>query len=77
MSKQTTASAHWETSQRIERIKGLMATARDYSYPAGQVQVGIQLATVELPWMLAYIEELKEQINGSGYNATQALAANA
>ena len=76
MSKQTTASAHWETSQRIERIKGLMATARDYSYPAGQVQVGIQLATVELPWMLAYIEKL-EQGNGSGCNATHALAANA
>jgi hypothetical protein len=75
MSKQTTASAHWEASQRIAKIEGLMVTAKDYSFPAGQVQVGIQMATVEVPWLLNYIEELKEQINGSGQNPAQELAA--
>jgi len=63
MSAQTKASEHWETSQRIERIKSLREVAMDYSYPAGQVQVGIQLAVVEIPWLLDYIEHLKEQIN--------------
>jgi hypothetical protein len=74
MSKQTTASAHWEASQRIARIEGLMATAKDYSFPAGQVQVGIQMATVEVPWLLNYIEELKEQINGTAQQSPQKLA---
>lgn len=59
MSKESVATAHWEAQRRLIRIQGLMVTARDYSYPAGQAQVGIQMATVEVPWLLNYIEELR------------------
>lgn len=63
MSAQTKASEHWETSQRIARIEELRLVAMDYSYPAGQAQVGLQMAMSEIPWLLNYIEYLKGQIN--------------
>jgi hypothetical protein len=78
MSKQTTASERWEANNyrvRKAKIERLLQDAKDYSFPAGQAQAGIQLGTVEVPWLLEYIEELKEQINGSGQNPAQELAA--
>lgn len=63
MSAQTKASELWETNQRLARIEMLRKVAMDYSYPAGQAQVGIQLAACEIPWLLNYIEKLKDQIN--------------
>jgi hypothetical protein len=59
MSKQEEAQKRWETLHRMARIRDLMHDARDYSFPAGQMQAGIQLGTVEVPWLLNYIEELK------------------
>lgn len=58
MSKQTTASALWETGKHMASIERLQAQAADYTYPAGQAQAGIQLATVEVPYLLAEIERL-------------------
>lgn len=72
MSKQTKASERWELSQRMAKIERLLEAARDYSYPAGQAQAGIQLASVEVPWLLAHIEELKEQINVKAQEQTVA-----
>lgn len=74
MSKQTTASAHWETNAHMAKIERLMAQATDYSHPAGQAQAGIQLATVEVPYLLGYIEELKEQINAQHRAHRQSVA---
>jgi hypothetical protein len=59
MSKQDIATARWETARRMEKIDGLMADAKNYSFPAGQMQAGLQLANVEVPWLLNYIEELQ------------------
>ena len=75
MSKQTMASQLWETNRHMTTIERLLEAATDYSYPAGQAQAGIQMATVEVPWLLAEIERLKEQINGSSERAPQALAS--
>lgn len=61
MSKQEAAQKRWADQQKLDKIKGLLAAATDYSYPAGQAQIGIQLATVEIPWLLQHIEELKER----------------
>jgi hypothetical protein len=65
MSAQTTASQRWETSRHMANIEALQAQALDYSYPAGQAQAALQLANVEVPWLLAEIERLilKEQSN--------------
>jgi hypothetical protein len=56
-------------------IARLQEAALDYSFPAGQAQAGMQMAMVEVPWLLAEIERLKEQLNGSGQATTQTLAA--
>lgn len=64
MSKQEAAQKRWADQQKLDKIKRLLAVATDYSYPAGQAQIGIQLATVEIPWLLQHIEELKES-NGA------------
>lgn len=64
MTKQTTASERWETNKHLTTIDRLREQALDYTYPAGQTQAGLQLATVEVPWLLAEIDRLKEQING-------------
>lgn len=63
MSKQTTASEHWETGRHMATIERLREQATDYTFPAGQAQAGIQMATVEVPWLLAEIERLQSQIN--------------
>jgi hypothetical protein len=65
MSKQDIATARWETAQRMDKIDRLMADARDYSFPAGQMQAGLQLATVEVPWLLNYIDYLEARQRGS------------
>jgi hypothetical protein len=44
-------------------IARLQEAALDYSFPAGQAQAGMQMAMVEVPWLLAEIEKLKDQIN--------------
>jgi hypothetical protein len=75
VSKQEQAQRRWETNAHLEKIERLTQQATDYSFPAGQAQAGIQLATVEVPWLLGYIEELKEQINGSGTQPSQSLAS--
>lgn len=72
MSKQTKAFERWEFSQRMAKIERLQQQALDYSHPAGQAQAGIQLASVEVPWLLAHIEELKEQINVKAQEQTVA-----
>jgi hypothetical protein len=63
MSKRTTASLLWERqatyNKRMSSIERLTTAAQDYTFPAGQAQAGIQLATVEVPWLLAEIERLK------------------
>lgn len=59
MTKQAIATARWENAKRFGKIKDLMADARNYSFPAGQMQAGLQLANVEVPWLLNYIEELE------------------
>lgn len=41
------------------RIDLLMKRAGDYTFPAGQAQAGLQLAMVEVPWLLARIAELE------------------
>lgn len=69
MSAQTKASEHWEFSQRLARIEELRQVALDYSYPAGQAQVGMQMAMSEIPWLLNYIEQLKGQINDLNHQA--------
>ena len=61
--KQTMASQLWETNRHMTTIERLLEAATDYSYPAGQAQAGIQMATVEVPWLLAEIERLKDQLN--------------
>jgi hypothetical protein len=42
----------------MAKIELLREQSLDYSYPAGQAQAGIQLAAVEIPWLLAEIERL-------------------
>lgn len=65
MSKQTQASEHWERERMYAKIERLRAQATDYSFPAGQAQAGLQMALVEVPWLLSEIERLKDQINGT------------
>ena len=48
----------------MARIRDLMVDARDYSFPAGQMQAGLQLGTVEVPWLVNRIEELETRIAG-------------
>jgi hypothetical protein len=66
MSAQTKASEIWRDANnyrvRKAKIDSLLEQAMDYTYPAGQTQAGLQMANVEVPWLLGYIEELKEQI---------------
>jgi hypothetical protein len=68
MSKQEDAQKLWETRQRMGRIRDLAQDTKDYTFPAGQLQAGLQLGTVEVPWLLNYIEELQ---NGSGAQPAQ------
>jgi hypothetical protein len=80
MRAQTKASELWETNQRLARIESLRLVALDYSYPAGQAQVGIQMATVEVPWLLAEHARLKAEIerlilNGGSQETAQGLVA--
>lgn len=63
MSKQTRASEHWAEAARLAKIERLCAQGQDYTFPAGQARAGIQLATVEVPYLLQEIARLKEQIN--------------
>lgn len=74
MSKASKALQHWETRQHLDRITTLLKQANDPFYPPGQAQAGIQLARVEVPWLLAYIEELQEN-NGSAKEPVQAVEA--
>lgn len=70
MSKQDIATARWEKARRLDRIRDLSADSRNYSFPAGQLQAGIQLGAVEVPWLLNYIEELEaRQDAGVGLHA--------
>lgn len=64
MSKQASATAHWEERKHMANIERMLQRAMDYSYPAGQAQAGLQMALVEVPWLLEKIAELKERING-------------
>jgi len=63
MSKQMKASRFWQYNTLVVNIERLQAQATNYSYPAGQAQAGIQLATVAVPRLLEEIERLKGQIN--------------
>lgn len=45
-----------EVAIRLEKIWQLVKQANDPYYPAGQAQAGMQLARVEVPWMLARLE---------------------
>lgn len=62
MSAQTRAEQQWESHVRMERIALLREQALDYTYPAGQAQAGIQLATVEVPWLLSENARLKAEL---------------
>jgi len=72
VSKQEEALKHWDEQKHIVTIERLLAVANDPMNPVGQAQVGIQLARVEVPWMLARIAEL-EALNGSGAQPAQVL----
>lgn len=75
MSKQTKASEHWAHTTHLASIQRLREQALNPMYPAGQTQAGIQLASVEVPWLLAEIEKLKEQINGRSEKSAQGVAS--
>lgn len=64
MNAQSRAASQWAYQKKLVKIATLTEQATNYSYPAGQAQAGIQMATVEVPWLLGYIEELKEELNG-------------
>lgn len=62
MSALTRAEQQWEAHRRMERIALLRGQALDYTYPAGQAQAGIQMAAVEVPWLLTENARLKAQL---------------
>ena len=47
------------------RIKDLLNRATYPMDTVGQVHASQQLATVEVPWLLEYIEELEERLAGA------------
>lgn len=53
-----------EAAARLGRIEATLKQATDYGFPAGMAQAGLQLATVDVPWMLERIKELEESIGG-------------
>jgi hypothetical protein len=71
MSKQEEATQLWESNRHMSNIELLLKQALNPMFPAGQAQAGLQLAYVEVPWLLEQIKELKAQ------NGTQALATTA
>jgi hypothetical protein len=60
MSKQEKALKHWEDQMRLKGIQELLARANNPMDTVGQVHANIQLARVSVPWLLEYVERLKE-----------------
>jgi hypothetical protein len=52
-----------------------MRDCKDYSFPAGQMQAGLQLGTVEVPWLLNYIDYLEARQRGTAQESPQTLAS--
>lgn len=71
MSKQTTASEYWAHQIHSARIKDLCTQATNYMYPAGQVQAGIQLGTVAVPYLLERIAQLEEELSEKGIDSRE------
>lgn len=72
MGKQTKASERWAHQTHLAKLDALCAQAKDYTYPAGQAQAGIQLAVIEVPYLLQEIARLKEQINAQHHRTSVA-----
>jgi hypothetical protein len=68
MTKQEEATQLWESNRHMSNIELLLSQATNYMFPPGQAQAGLQLANVEVPWLLEQIKELQAQ------NGTQPLA---
>lgn len=65
MSKHEDALATWTEAQMLAKIDLLIAQATNYMYPAEQATAGLQLANVEVPWLLAENARLKAQLASS------------
>lgn len=55
-------AALWVTAEDDARLERLLQAATDYTYPAGQAQAGIQLATTEVPRLLEEIGRLRAMV---------------
>lgn len=48
------------TQERMERIQKILDAANDPFFPAGQAAAGLQLARVEVPWLLEQLAALSQ-----------------
>lgn len=62
MSAQDRATQRWEEHRHLTAIKELQGRVIDGTYPGGQLQAAMQLSLVEVPWLLAEIGRLKQEL---------------